>query len=205
MIPKPGKDHTLTSYRPISPSKLFEKGLLTRIIPYFRRHNSNPAHQFGFGEKHGTIEQVNRITSEIRSAFENREYCTAVFLDASQAFDRVWLDGLMHKIKIMLPNNTHKLLKSYPYNRIFVVRCNTSMSAEQNIESGVPQGSDLGTTLYLLYTSDIPTSGQLTMSTLADDSRSKCPQQASAQLAANLDVLEKWLSDWRIKINEQKM
>jgi len=117
MIPKPGKDHTLTSsYSPISLlsclSKLFEKCFLTRIIPYFRRHNSIPAHQFDFREKHGTIEQVNRITSEIRSAFENREYGTAVFLDVSQASDRVWLDGLMHKIKIMLPNNTQKLLKS---------------------------------------------------------------------------------------------
>jgi len=78
MIPKPGKDHTLTS------SKLFQKCLLTRIMPYFRRHYSIPVQQFGFREKHGTTEQVNRITSEIRSAFENREYCTAVFLDVSQ-------------------------------------------------------------------------------------------------------------------------
>jgi len=82
------------------------------------------------------------------------------------------------------------------------------MSDEHNIEAGVPQGSVLGPTLYLLYTSDILTSGQLTMSTFADDtailSRSKCPQQASAQLAAHLDVVEKWDSDWRIKVNEQK-
>jgi len=46
------------------------------------------------------------------------------------------------------------------------------------------------------------------MYTFADDtailSRSKCPQQASAQLAAPLDVVEKWLSDWRKKVNEQK-
>jgi len=46
------------------------------------------------------------------------------------------------------------------------------------------------------------------MSTFADDtailSRSKCPQQASAQFVAHLDVVEKWLSDWRIKVNEEK-
>jgi len=146
MIPKPGKGNTLTSsYRPISLLscllKRFEKCLLTRITPYFKRHNSIPAHQFGFRKKHGTIEKVNRITSEIRRAFENREYCTAVFLDVSQPFDKVWLDGLMHNIKIMLPNNTHKLLKSYLYNRIFVVRCNTSMSAEHRSWSSSRQRS----------------------------------------------------------------
>ncbi|KAH8291662.1 hypothetical protein KR018_005060 [Drosophila ironensis] len=53
MIPKPGIDHTIpTSYRPIRLlsclSKLFEKCLLTRIIPYLETCNIIPAHQFGF-------------------------------------------------------------------------------------------------------------------------------------------------------------
>ncbi|KAH8326892.1 hypothetical protein KR059_009315, partial [Drosophila kikkawai] len=53
----------------------------------------------------------------------------------------------------------------------------------------------------------IPTSDHLTLSTFADDtailSRSRCPVQATTQLANHLKVVEKWLSDWRIKINEQ--
>jgi len=82
------------------------------------------------------------------------------------------------------------------------------MSAEHNIDAGVPQGNVLGPILLnLLYTSDIPSSRQLTMSTFADDTailrRSKRPQQASAQLATRLDVVEKCLSDWRIKVNEE--
>lgn len=213
MIPKPGKDHTIpSSYRPISLlsclSKLFEKCLLTRIIPYMEAHNIIPAHQFGFRIKHGTIEQVNRITSEIRTAFERREYCSAIFLDVSQAFDRVWLEGLMHKIKTHLPGYTHKLLESYLCNRAFAVRCNTTISDNHTIEAGVPQGSSLGPTLFVLYTADIPTSDRLTTSTFADDtailSRSRCPVDATTQLANHLMVVEKWLSDWRIKINEQK-
>ncbi|KAH8315910.1 hypothetical protein KR074_001816, partial [Drosophila pseudoananassae] len=59
-----------------------------------------------------------------------------------------------------------------------------------------------------MYTADIPTSAQLTTSTFADDtailSRSRCPTQATTQLANHLTIVERWLSDWRIKINEQK-
>jgi len=115
MIAKPGKDHTIpTSYRPISLlsclSKLVQKCELTRINTYLRIQERIPSHHFGVRQKHGTIELVNRITSEIRNAFEKREYSTAIFIDVSQAFDRVWLEGLMYKIKRMLTYSTHKLL-----------------------------------------------------------------------------------------------
>jgi len=121
MIEQPGKDHTIpTSYRPISLlsclSKIFEKRVLTRINTYLRIQEGIPSHQFGFCEKHGTIEQANRITSKIRNTFEKREYCSAIFIDVSPAFYRVWLEGLMYKIKTMLPYNTRKPLESYLYD-----------------------------------------------------------------------------------------
>jgi len=114
----------------------------------------------------------------------------------------------MYKIKTMLPYNTHKLLESYLYERKFAVRCNTAISDDFTIGAGVPQGTVLGPTLYDLNTADIPTSTQLRTSTFADDtailSRSKCPTQATAQLALHLVDVEKLLSVWPIKVNEQK-
>jgi len=54
----------------------------------------------------------------------------------------------------------------------------------------------------------IPTSTRLIKSTFAGDTailnRSKCPMKATAQLSLHLVDVEKWLSDWRIKVNEQK-
>jgi hypothetical protein len=35
----------------------------------------------------------------INKALYNQQYCTAVFLDVSQAFDNVWLPGLLFKLK----------------------------------------------------------------------------------------------------------
>jgi len=113
----------------------------------------------------------------------------------------------MHKIKTHLPDYTHKLLQSYFYNRVFAVRCNTTTSDDFIIEAEVLQGSTQGPPLFLLYTADVPTNEQLTTSTFADDiailSRSRCQHRAT-QLANPLLVVERWLSDWRTKLNEQQ-
>ena len=63
-----------------------------------------PDHQFGFRIKHATTEQVHRIVI-IHKAHDNNQYCTAVLLNISQAFDRVWHEGLLWKLKAMLPIN----------------------------------------------------------------------------------------------------
>lgn len=102
MVPKPGKSpHEVSSYRPISllpvMGKLLEKILLNRMRKYLSE--VIPLHQFGFREKHGTIEQIHRITDTISRTLECKQYCSTVFLDISQAYDRVWHDGLLHKIK----------------------------------------------------------------------------------------------------------
>ena len=118
LIAKSGNDLTLpSSYRTISLlpclSKLFEIVLQSKIKCFLNSENAIPNHQFGFREKHGTVEQVDRVTSEIRKCFEQKKYCSAVFLDVAQAFDKVWHEGLTYKIKRMLPLTTHNILRLY--------------------------------------------------------------------------------------------
>ena len=92
-ILKPGKPaEDVKSYRPISLlpvlSKVFEKLFITRIQPILQSTQIIPDHQFGFRSKHATIELVHRKTNIIHRALENKQYCTAAFLDISQAFDK---------------------------------------------------------------------------------------------------------------------
>ena len=110
IFPKPGKEpEYVTSYRPTSLlpilSKVCEKLISKRLNKILIDKNIIPKHQFGFRNKHSTIEQVNRVTNEIRNAFEENKYCAAVFLDVSQAFDKVWLVGVLYKLKKILPEN----------------------------------------------------------------------------------------------------
>lgn len=79
MIPKPGKPPEDTkSYRPINllpiTSKVFEKLLLSRLLLVITEKNLIPNYQFGFRQKHSTIEQIHRIVVEINKAFETRKY-----------------------------------------------------------------------------------------------------------------------------------
>ncbi|GBP08695.1 Probable RNA-directed DNA polymerase from transposon X-element [Eumeta japonica] len=148
MIPKPGKDLTKAeSYRPISllptMSKLFEKLLVTKLSPILAERNCIPDHQFGFRRQHSTIEQTHRLVQVIRSAFEQKSYCSALFIDVSQAFDKVWHEGLILKLKLHLPTNIVKLLENYITSRKFVVKEGEFVSLPEYIASGVPQGSIL--------------------------------------------------------------
>ena len=69
----------------------------------------------------------------------------SVFLDMSEAFDEVWHEGLLFKLKQNgINGKLLNLLKSYLPNRNQRVLLDGSESGWGIVESGVPQGSVLG-------------------------------------------------------------
>lgn len=214
LIQKPGKpsDQT-TSYRPISLlpaiSKVLETIILNKLLPIINDRQLIPDHQFGFRKQHSTIEQVNRVYKIARDALEEKQYCTAAFIDVSQAFDKVWHQGLMFKLKKFFQSSyLYYILKSYLENRYFMVKVNEHLTSLFPIQSGVPQGSVLGPVLYTLFTADLPMSDTTYTATFADDtvimSKHLDSNIASQQLQFNLNQIQTWMRKWRIQPNEKK-
>lgn len=227
MILKPGKNaNEVSSYRPISLlagfSKIFERLLLYRLFECKDFADAIPTHQFGFRKEHGTEQQLRRVTQFILKAYDNRCYCSAVFIDISEAFDRVWHLGLLWKLIKLMPIKLFNVLKSYLLDRTFTVRCNDGTRSKLgSLNAGVPQGSVLGPVLYTIYSSDMPlptlssfapvrphNGSDTLISTYADDtiilSSAITPDEAVKINQRNLNNLLNWATQWCISINPTK-
>jgi hypothetical protein len=139
---------------------------------------------------------------------ESNKYCTAAFLDISQAFDTMWHEGLLYKIKTVFPDNIYRILPSYLENRFSLLKYREERTSLHVVLSGGQQGIVLGPLLYLLYTADLPTAADSSAVTIADDTAVFAthgdPAIASHRLQTHLNKIQLWLKRWRMKANETK-
>lgn len=213
-IRKPGKDPSSPeSYRPISLlpvlSKLFEKVVQARLRGVLDRNNIIRPEQFGFRASHSTVHQLLRLVDQIYTAFNRRQYVSALFLDVSRAFDSVWHDGLLLRlITSHVPSYLIHLLKSYLSRRTFSVAYEEALSASRSIRAGVPQGSVLGPSLFLLYINTLPTIPRCSLYLFADDtaitSSSTQHKMSASRIQDYADRLTTWFNQWRLRIHPQK-
>ena len=77
-------------------------------------------------------------------------------MDISKAFDRVWHDGIIFKLKQNgISGNLLELFKSFLKNRKQRVVSNGQGSSWAHVSTVVPQGYILGPLFFLIYVSDL--------------------------------------------------
>ncbi|GBN75199.1 putative RNA-directed DNA polymerase from transposon BS, partial [Araneus ventricosus] len=101
-------------------SKVFESVLLKRLNQFLDDNNIIISEQFGFRKNLSTNHQVVRVTELIHDGFEKSESTGALFLDVANAFDKIWHDGLLLKLKRLgVSAQFIKILRSYLTSRNF--------------------------------------------------------------------------------------
>ena len=211
-IYKKGDKQLVTNYRPISllPNcgKLFEKIIFTNLNGYLNENNLLTKNQSGFRPGDSTTNQLLYLLNEIHEAFENSKSLEirAVFLGISKAFDKVWHEGLIFKLKQNgISGSLLTLFENYLCNRKQRVVFNGSCSDFFTIESGVPHGSVLGPLLFLIYINDLETNIKSNIKFFADDtmlfSIVNDPLISAIDLNHDLNVIQQWAHQWKMEFN----
>ena len=100
-------------------------------------------------------------------------------------------------------------LTSYLSGRKQVCKINNEISNTANITCGVPQGSNRGPLLFLVYVNDLPNCLTSTKaSTIADDTNISCHGDSSVdieqKLNTDLENVNKWLISNKLTLNVKK-
>ena len=209
---KKGDKQLIKNYRPISLlpicGKIFEKIIFNNLYSYFNVNNLITKNQSGFRPGDSTTNQLLYLVNEIHQAFENPKSLEvrAVFLDISKAFDKVWHDGLIFKLKQNgVSGSLLMFFQNYLNNRKQCVVLNGSHSSYSTVKSGVPQGSVLGPLLFLIYINDLERNIKSNIKFFADDtmlfSIVKDPALSANNLNHDLGIIQQWAHQWKMEFN----
>ena len=207
-----GDKNFVSSYRPISMqpvvSKVFEK-IVNKAL---RQHLKNLIHddQHGFCPNKSTLTNLTCYSDFITSAFDEKVQVHSIYTDFQKAFDTVPHDFLLLKMSsyFAICGDDLKWFRSYLSDRHQRVVLSGVESDWVPVTSGVPQGSILGPSLFLMYVNEIPECFQTSNCLLfADDVKifKKISNVIDCEdLQSDLTAFSAWCSKWKMTVNLSK-
>ncbi|XP_044586008.1 uncharacterized protein LOC123266045 [Cotesia glomerata] len=209
-IHKSGDKSNIKNYRPISIiptfAKVFEMLLYDLILQYFKPIVSPSQH--GFYSKRSTVTNLLPYTQYLYDSLAEGSQVDVIHTDFAKAFDRVDISRLIDALnKLGLPELLIKMLRSYLLGRLNVVLYNGYLSVPYPTTSGVPQGSNLGPLLFIIFINSIGNHISCFFDLFADDAKYYLAVRSvddCVYLQRNLDVVAAWCRDNKLHLNEEK-
>ena len=126
------------------------------MTSYLKKHELLYSSQYGFRKGYSTQHAILDIVNDIETNMNQWLLSCGVFLDLKKAFDTVDHDILLDKLNHYgFRGLINDWFSSYFKNRTQKTQVGHHISDKAVVRGGVPQGSILGPSLFLLYVSDI--------------------------------------------------
>jgi len=211
-IYKKGQKYSAVNYRPISLTciccKIMEHVITSHIMKHGETNNILYPLQHGFRKARSCETQLLEFTDNISINMEQGKQTDVLVMDFSKAFDKVSHGLLIHKLhQYGIQGKTNAWIQAFLSGRSQSVVVEGTQSDAVNVESGVPQGSVLGPSLFLYYINDIPEGIGATVRLFADDTIAylAIAKEADCQsLQKDLDRLAQWEEKWKMEFHPDK-
>ncbi|XP_034171030.2 uncharacterized protein LOC117600134 [Osmia lignaria lignaria] len=167
-------------------------------------------HQNGFRPLYSTLDPLINIETDINNGFRNKQHTTLVAMDFEKAYDMICRKRVINILKdLNIHGNILKFIDNFLKTRRIRVRNNT-LSKTLTTENGVPQGSVLSVTLFLISINGVLSvvKNPIKVYLFADDLTilysGKNPKIIQYILQNVLNKLQNWATESGFKFSESK-
>ena len=126
-------------------------------MDHLTKHNIISPTQYAFRPNSSTTTALQTIINNIHQHKSKHKPTLAIYIDLSKAYDTISHTKLIHKLRheFNFTDSTTTFFASYFQHREQSTHTQHAQSTMQTITHGIPQGSTLSTTFFLLYINNI--------------------------------------------------